>query len=540
MMYHGPFRRGAKVLALLLCLCLLAPPLPARAVGEKDLSEKFPDPCFLKIVYSHINKQPGEPIYQSDLDKITRLYVQDDPARDLTGLEYLRNVQYLTLMCGINEVDVNCLPHLKALYCYGCNLHRLEIRGLKELDLVQCGGNELTELKLDAPALTTLSCHENHLSELDLSGCPALEFLTCDDNQLEYLDASPCPKLRTLSCSNNYFRDASAVIWAGAQFSSEGKGDESDNILFFPQKDENKYPRLDAASREAIRKEYFAACKDPDFTLGDVLVDEYYGNFRGARVVLMDVEGMEKTDDLLYLNVGGFIFQFPSGSDRNLFLARTDGTLIRVSDAYSKGLLTVEDVYSMFRRFYQDKALRFKDVDEKAWYYEPVQYAWYCKLFNGVSPTEFEPDAAMSRAMLVTVLWRKVGAPLVDQRAPFTDLSARWYIPAVIWAEEEGIVNGVGGGRFAPDDFLTREQLVTILYRMYGDGAQAPEIDGNIYPDAGSVSAWAKDAMAWAVAEDILRGIAHGNKAYLEPKGPVTRAQAATLLLRIALWEPEN
>ena len=177
-------------------------------------------------------------------------------------------------------------------------------------------------------------------------------------------------------------------------------------------------------------------------------------------------------------------------------------------------------------------------MDEKAWYYEPVQYAWYCKLFNGVSPTEFEPDAAMSRAMLVTVLWRKVGAPLVDQRAPFTDLSARWYIPAVIWAEEEGIVNGVGGGRFAPDDFLTREQLVTILYRMYGDGAQAPEIDGNIYPDAGSVSAWAKDAMAWAVAEDILRGIAHGNKAYLEPKGPVTRAQAATLLLRIALREP--
>ena len=133
-MYHGPFRRGAKVLALLLCLCLLAPPLPARAAGEKDLSGEFPDPYFLNTIYSHINKQPGDPIYQSDLDKIVRLYVQDEPTRDLTGLEYLRNVQYLTLMCGINEVDVNCLPHLKALYCYGCNLAMLNwvVGGMKE------------------------------------------------------------------------------------------------------------------------------------------------------------------------------------------------------------------------------------------------------------------------------------------------------------------------------------------------------------------------------------------------------------------------
>ena len=539
-MYHGPFRRGARALALMLCACLLLSLLPAQAAGEKDLSEKFPDPCFLKIVYSHINKQPGDPIYQSDLDKIVRLYVQDEPTRDLTGLEYLRNVQHLTLMCGINEVDVNCLPHLKALYCYGCNLHKLEIRGLKELDLVQCGGNELTKLTLDAPALTTLMCHENHLSELDLSGCPALEYLNCEDNQLEYLDASPCPKLRTLSCSNNYFRDASAVIWAGAQFSSEGKGDESDNILFFPQKDENKYPRLDAASREAIRKEYYAAYKDPEFSLGDVLVDEYYGEYHSARVVLMDVEGMEKTEDVLYLNVGGFTFRFPSGSDRNLFLLQSDGTLIRVSDACSKGLLTVQDVYSLFRRFYQDQPLPFEDVDRNAWYYDPVQYAYFGQIFKGISPTQFWPNGAMARGMLVAVLWRQNGAPLLGKNT-FTDVEAkRYYTNAVAWAAEKEIVNGVGGGRFAPLDPVTREQLVTILYRMYGDGAQAPEIDKTVYPDAGNVSAWAKDAMAWAVKEDILRGIVHDGKVYLEPRGNVTRAQVATLLLRIALWEPEN
>ena len=133
----------------------------------------------------------------------------------------------------------------------------------------------------------------------------------------------------------------------------------------------------------------------------------------------------------------------------------------------------------------------------------------------------------MTRAMLVTILFRASGAK-AEGESTFVDVEKNiWYADAVAWAQQENIVNGVGDDRFAPDAPITREEFATILWRYAGerDGAALPEA----FVDRESVSAWAQDAMQWAVAAGIIHGT-DGNR--LDPQGTATRAQAAAMLCR--------
>ena len=170
----------------------------------------------------------------------------------------------------------------------------------------------------------------------------------------------------------------------------------------------------------------------------------------------------------------------------------------------------------------------FSDVKAGSWYHEAVDYALKAGLMNGMGNGKFEPDASLTRAMLVTILYRSEGSPDVSGAAnPFTDVQAgQWYTDAVIWAAKEGIVNGMTETTFAPNDSITREQIATILYRYDG----SPKVSGNLYqfPDAFSVSAYAYDAMIWAVKSGIINGL----DGKLAPKDNATRAQIATLLMR--------
>lgn len=175
---------------------------------------------------------------------------------------------------------------------------------------------------------------------------------------------------------------------------------------------------------------------------------------------------------------------------------------------------------------------KFVDVNPKEWYHPYVDYAVTHGLFGGTSDHTFEPEAAMTRAMLVTVLWRYEGQPKGYQNT-FTDVNAKnggWYIDAVAWAAANGVVNGVGNGRFDPEGKITREQMATILFRY----AQEKGIDtskrGSLggFSDAERVSVYAKDALQWAVGE----GIINGSDGKLLPQGSATRAQVATILMR--------
>lgn len=176
----------------------------------------------------------------------------------------------------------------------------------------------------------------------------------------------------------------------------------------------------------------------------------------------------------------------------------------------------------------------FADVPENIWYYPAVQYAVSNKLMNGIGNQKFDPEGAMTRAMLVTVLWRYAGEPEQGSNS-FTDVpNGLWYTNAVAWAAHNGIVSGIGNNHFDPDGKITREQMATILFRYSNSLGMNTSNRASLssFPDGGKVSGYAKDALSWAVAEGLITGSASGGKIYLEPQGNATRAQVATILMR--------
>ena len=176
---------------------------------------------------------------------------------------------------------------------------------------------------------------------------------------------------------------------------------------------------------------------------------------------------------------------------------------------------------------------KFTDAP-KYWAHEGVEFAVKRGLFGGMSETRFEPNTKMNRAMLVTVLYRFEGSPAAGTPS-FTDVkSTQWYAAPVAWAAENGIVGGVGNGKFDPNGVVTREQIATILYRysVYKGYDVSKRAEYGAFPDAGKVDSWAADAMKWAIAEQYIGGSAVGNATCLLPRDGATRAQVATILMR--------
>ena len=176
--------------------------------------------------------------------------------------------------------------------------------------------------------------------------------------------------------------------------------------------------------------------------------------------------------------------------------------------------------------------LPFTDVSTSDWFYDDVRFANQNGLFNGVEKDLFAPEEPMTRGMLVTVLWRLDGETAPKTATTFTDVDANaYYADAVAWAAGSGIVNGVGGNKFAPSEPVTREQLAAIFFRYAK--AEAPEADVlSGYPDAEAISTYARDAMAWAVSTGLVTGSKEADGTYLAPQGLAAREQAAAILMR--------
>ena len=176
----------------------------------------------------------------------------------------------------------------------------------------------------------------------------------------------------------------------------------------------------------------------------------------------------------------------------------------------------------------------FTDVPAGSWYYGAAAYAYNNGLFAGTTATTFAPDMTMTRAMLVSVLWRLAGEPAPKGTNTFDDMpDGTWYTDAVTWAAENGVVAGIGNGRFDPDGSVTREQTAVILFNYaqskgYDVSARA---DLSAFPDAGSVSDWAQSALAWANASGLISGAVRGTQTILNPQGSASRAQVAMILM---------
>ena len=209
-----------------------------------------------------------------------------------------------------------------------------------------------------------------------------------------------------------------------------------------------------------------------------------------------------------------------------------DGSISAVGGAYDAGQQTyafdVVNGVTAIARF------PFTDVVAGTWYYGAAAYAYNNGLFAGMTPTTFAPNATMTRAMLVSVLWRLAGAPAPKAPNTFVDVpDGAWYTDAVTWAAENGVVSGIGGSRFDPSGFVTREQTAEILYNYahskgYDVSARA---DLTAFPDAGSVSGWAEEALSWANVAGLINGTVRDGQTILDPQGSASRAQVAMILM---------
>lgn len=162
------------------------------------------------------------------------------------------------------------------------------------------------------------------------------------------------------------------------------------------------------------------------------------------------------------------------------------------------------------------------------WYHEAVDFMVDAKLMNGVSEGKFDPNGTMTRGMIVTVLYRMAGSPEVEAPSTFKDVEAgKWYADAIAWAQKNEVVNGYSADKFGPNDPVTREQIATILYR-YENMPEAKEADMSKFSDTAKISAYAKDAMTWAVGEGILSG----DNGKLKPTDNATRAEFACMIMR--------
>lgn len=175
----------------------------------------------------------------------------------------------------------------------------------------------------------------------------------------------------------------------------------------------------------------------------------------------------------------------------------------------------------------------FKDVRTDDWFFDAVLFAAERELFSGVSETSFAPERTMTRAMLVTVLYRAEGSPAATATANFADVeSGQWYTEAIAWAVQNGIATGYDSRTFGANDAITREQMAQMLYRYasYKEFDVRAEADFTSFSDAGTISPWAKDGMTWAVGSGLIQGI---SSAKLAPNAQSTRAQVATVLMRL-------
>ena len=265
---------------------------------------------------------------------------------------------------------------------------------------------------------------------------------------------------------------------------------------------------------------------------------------RGGRSAVLDRDGTPLTDYIFtpFYNGGDYGFmQVKISGKKGFYLINNKGQIMNTR-GYDE-FTYIEGSYCYYKIGENTGFLRvvypgddlFADVPYGTWYYDSVESCAELELFNGTSPAKFSPNKTMTRAMLVTVLWRLDGEKAPDAPAAFADVPAgSWYTDAVAWASENGIVNGVGKGRFNPNGNITREQIATIL-RRYAESKgidTKAQADLSAYPDAEQISSYATEAMAWANAAGLINGNSIGGTVLLQPKGDATRAQVAAILIR--------
>ena len=264
--------------------------------------------------------------------------------------------------------------------------------------------------------------------------------------------------------------------------------------------------------------------------MGGMQGESALGISAGSTVAIQSADGETLFETTAAGRMSGVIFSSSAVAEGETYTLVVDGETVEQAQA---ALGTANDTGMGGQpdaRPDEGGTADYTDVAADAWYADAVAYVSAQGLMTGTGSGAFSPDTTMSRAMLVTVLYRLSGSPAVSQAGSFTDVAEdAWYADAVAWASEQGVVNGTSATTFSPDDSVTREQMAALLYRYAGATETAGDLSA--YIDAGSISAYAVDAMGWCVQNGILNGTGGGK---LSPAASATRAEVAAVLQRYA------
>ena len=509
-----------------------------------------------------------------DVSKNTKLEFLSVSHCKLTSLNVSNNRKLVKLYVDDNQLtalDVRSNYLLKKLGCYENQITALDLSSNVALEYLGVNDNPITELNLHPLSnLQELSCYKMKLTKLDVSRCTELRRLYCNDNQIETLDLRSNKKLETLYCQNN------RLSWLNLSSNTalDPRYVDCSGNVYDIKVDENLqykvYPDLPCYG--ATEGTYFTAARASDWTGGtvskvdgwDVLtldnrdvkeVTYKYdtGNARIGKVaftlktevpakyitISFDPNGGTGTMKPMRVKAGvGYTlpectFTPPEGKEFAGWLAVN-------GNVYPAGEVVTSSIDQSFKATWRDKAEvdvteMFSDVT-KNWAYPGIQYCVTHGIMGGMGDGTFAPTGTTTRAQIVQILYNLEGTPAVSGTTPFTDLTANWYKPAILWAYQNNVVAGTSPTTFDPERPVTREQIAVILtqymFHVLKMERTWTPADLNKFPDGAQVSGWAKEAMQDAVALGLINGTkAPDGKVYLDPQGSAARQQVATILM---------
>lgn len=315
------------------------------------------------------------------------------------------------------------------------------------------------------------------------------------------------------------------------------------SITTFAAKQTEK-PVLDETVELELREAFLTYLEHNDvgyeakeYELEELQVEEYYGEYNGYHIALMGFVDWVITSDMAYVTIGDYKFAFGSSCYPPCFLAYKAGEMVKVKNAYEQGLLSDDDMQGIAAVFGAIDLWNspFTDVTKDDWYYESVKYAYGKNLFFGLTENTFGSDEEMTRAMLTTVLWRYAGSPTGFGHS-FNDVQdGAWYTQAIAWGAANKIVYGLTEDTFAPDETVTREQIMAILHRyakqLKGEELK-PEVPLKGFEDQDNISGWAYESMNWAQENGLIYGRYMDDKFCIAPLESATRAEVAAFLMR--------
>ena len=523
---------------------------------------------------THLYLWANHDLKSIDVSKNTKLEFLSVSHCKLTSLDVRNNRKLVELFVYNNQLtalDVRSNYMLKTLYCYENQITALDLSSNVSLEDLGVNDNPITELDLRAQSnLQKLSCSAMKLRKLDVSRCPKLRRLYCNDNQLETLDLRSNKKLETLYCQNN------RLSWLDLSSNTalDPRYVDCSGNVYDIKVDENLqykvYPDLPCYG--ATEGTYFTAARASDWTGGtvskvdgwDVLtldnrdvkeVTYKYdtGNAKIGKVaftlktevpakyitISFDPNGGTGTMKPMRVKAGvGYTlpectFTPPEGKEFAGWLAVN-------GNVYPAGNVATFSIDQSLKATWKDKAevdvtQMFTDVT-KNWAYPGIQYCVTHGIMGGMGDGTFAPTGTTTRAQIVQILYNLEGTPAVSGTTPFTDLTANWYKPAILWAYQNNVVAGTSPTTFAPDQPVTREQIAVILtqymFHVLKMERTWTPADLSTFPDGAQVSSWAKEAMQDAVALGLINGTkASDGVVYLDPQGSATRQQVATILM---------